>query len=122
MSVVIEKLRACLDADELHTALHRLCTSFGPMSSLRIVEVAKRGKRQMLCFLRFESTEAEHSFSTEFNIGSFGGELVMIINLHTATVETISSKKAISKFTSISGTWKLPGDNDPQYKMKAPYA
>ena len=84
MSPAIEKLRTCASADELNIALGLLCVSFGVVSSLKIVEVEKPGQRQMLCFLRFENILSMQRFSTEFSVGIFGGELILIVDLYAA--------------------------------------
>ena len=84
MSPATEKLRTCTSADELNIALRLLCVPFEVVSSLKIIEVEKPGQRQMLCFLRFENTLAMQRFSTEFGVGIFGGELILIVDLYAA--------------------------------------
>lgn len=116
MTPAIEKLRACTDADELSTALHQLCVSFGAVNSLRIIEAGKPGQRQMLCFLRFENIDARQRFSTEFNVGSFGGELILIVDLHAAATEIVVAENAMFVTHSSPTTWKLPDNNRPNTK------
>ena len=112
MTSSLEKLKACTSVVELTTALHLLCAPFGVISSLRIVEVAKRGQRQMLCFLRFESPDAKQRFSTEFRVGSFGGELILNVDLHPAATQRVAAEKSIS----------LPRSNScpPELRSKQP--
>ena len=87
MSPAIEKLRTCISAGELNTALRLLCVSFGAVSSLKIIEVEKPGQRQMMCFLRFENILAMQRFSTEFGVGIFGGELILIVDLYAVATQ-----------------------------------
>lgn len=88
MSPAIEKLRICTNADEFNTALRLLCISFGAVNSLKVIEVEKPSQRQMMSFLRFENTLAMQRFSTEFGIGIFGGELILIVDLHAPANRT----------------------------------
>ena len=87
MSPAIEKLRTCISAGELNAALRLLCVSFGTVSSLKIIEVEKPGQRQMMCFLRFENILAMQCFSTEFGVGIFGGELILIVDLYAVATQ-----------------------------------
>ena len=99
MTPPIEKLKACKDADELNTALRALCESFGAVRSLRILEAGKPGQHQMLCFLQFETADAKRSFSTEFSVGSFGGELIVVVDLQTAATDimAVTNEKSLHR-------------------------
>ena len=90
MSPAIEKLRICTSADEFNTALRLLCVSFGVVNSLKVITVEKPGQRQMMSFLRFENMLAMQRFSTEFGVGIFGGELILIVDLHAAASRVAS--------------------------------
>ena len=64
--------------------MYSLCSRFGSIARLDILAAGQAGKRQALCFLRMDSPEQERALMSELGVGRFGGDLVVIVDLHTA--------------------------------------
>lgn len=74
------------DISTLRPALHSLCSRFGAVARLDILAARQAGRRQALCFLRMGSLEQESHLMSELGVGRFGGDLVVIVDLHTPGV------------------------------------
>ena len=81
MNDALEQLKKCADLSELRTALYVLCTRYGGILRLDILEASQQGNRQALCFLRLKTHEQEQQFMTELGVGRFSGDLVVIVDL-----------------------------------------
>ncbi len=82
MNTTFEQLKNCADISDLRPALHSLCSRFGSVARLDILAASQSGKRQALCFLRMSSAEQEQQLMNELGVGRFGGDLVVIVDLH----------------------------------------
>lgn len=52
---------------------------------LDVLMARQIGRRQAICFWRMESTEHEEAVISEFGVGRFGGDLVMVVDLEQAS-------------------------------------
>ncbi|MES2977870.1 MAG: hypothetical protein V4731_05550 [Pseudomonadota bacterium] len=82
MNSAIQSLSACADIPALRHQLHSLCSRFGAVAKLDILSANQAGHQQAMCFLRMASPEQELELMHEFGIGRFGGDLVMVVDLH----------------------------------------
>lgn len=79
-------LKNFTDISSLRPALHSLCSRFGSVARLDILAARQAGRQQALCFLRMASVEQESHLMRELGVGRFGGDLVVIVDLHTPDV------------------------------------
>lgn len=79
----LENLKNYSDIKTLRPALYSVCSRFGSIARLDILAASQAGKRQALCFLRMDSAEQERQLMKELGVGRFGGDLVVIIELHS---------------------------------------
>lgn len=82
MNNAFEELRNCATVNDLRPALHLLCSRFGSVARLDILAASQGGKQQALCFLRMDSDEQEQQLMGELGLGRFGGDIVVIVELH----------------------------------------
>ena len=78
----LDELNYCVDVATLRCRLNSLCTRFGTLTRLDIIDSIQAGRRQAMCFLRMESADQEQRFSSELGVGRFGGELVVVVDLN----------------------------------------
>ncbi len=78
----LDQLQHCPDVMAVQSALTRLCSQFGSLVRLNILPAEHAGKQQALCFLRMASEEEEQQLMRGLGIGRFGGELVVVVDLH----------------------------------------
>lgn len=90
----LEQLKDCADLSELRAALHALCSRFGLILRLDILLASQAGKQQALCFFRLESGVQEQQLMYELGVGRFGGDLVVIVELHGQASTTTPSTSA----------------------------
>lgn len=81
-----DQLKNFSDINTLRPALHSLCSRYGSVARLDILAASQAGKRQALCFLRMGSADQERHLMSELGVGRFGGDLVVIVDLHTPGV------------------------------------
>lgn len=86
MTNTFTHLQNFTDISTLRPALHSLCSRFGSVARLDILAARQAGRRQALCFLRMGSVEQESHLMNELGVGRFGGDLVVIVDLHTPGV------------------------------------
>lgn len=86
MQQELQQLNDFTDISTLRPALHSLCSRFGQVARLDILAARQAGRRQALCFLRMHSLEQESRLMNELGVGRFGGDLVVIVDLHTPGV------------------------------------
>ena len=77
-----DQLNTYADIGTLRPQLHSLLSRFGSVARLDILSASQAGKRQALCFLRMGSAEQEDQLMSELGVGRFGGDLVLILDLH----------------------------------------
>ena len=82
MSNSLDHLSRCEDVNALRVGLSSICSRFGLIARLDILTASHAGKRQALCFLRMSSVEQEQQVMSALGVGRFGGDIVMIIDLH----------------------------------------
>lgn len=90
MNKELEQLKDCADPSELRSALHALCSRFGSIIRLDILLASQAGKHQALCFFRLEAGEQEQQLICELGVGRFGGDLVVIVELHAQESTTMA--------------------------------
>ena len=78
----LEQLKSCTDITSLRSALSSMCSRFGSISRLDILASNRAGRHQALCFLRMDEPEQEHLLMRELGVGRFGGDLVLVVDLH----------------------------------------
>ena len=83
MNSQLELLHGCRDTGALRRALHAMCSRFGKIRQLDILDSGHREVRRVMCFLQMDSPEQELELARELGIGRFGGELVLVIDLQT---------------------------------------
>lgn len=79
--VQLDALRHCPDTASLKTALCLLCSRFGVVSHLDILDAGQAGGDQALCFLRMQTAEQERRLIDALGVGRFGGDIVVIVDL-----------------------------------------
>ena len=82
MDTTLDQLNGHTDIGALRPALLSICSRFGSIARLDILAAGQAGKRQALCFLRMDSAEQEQQMISELGVGRFGGDLVVIVDLH----------------------------------------
>ncbi len=82
MSTALDQLNGFPDIGALRPALLSVCSRFGSIARLDILAARHAGKRQALCFLRMDSAEQEQQLINELGVGRYGGDLVVIVDLH----------------------------------------
>jgi hypothetical protein len=82
MDTTLDQLNGHSDIGALRPALLSICSRFGSIARLDILAAGQAGKRQALCFLRMDSAEQEQQLISELGVGRFGGDLVVIVDLH----------------------------------------
>lgn len=81
----LDSLKNFTDVSTLRPALLSLCSRFGSILRLDILTACQAGKRQALCFLRMDSAEHEQQIMNELGVGRFGGDIVLVIDLHNSS-------------------------------------
>lgn len=83
MDMTLDQLNGYADIGALRPALLSICARFGSIARLDILAAGQAGKRQALCFLRMDSAEQEQQLISELGVGRFGGDLVVVVDLHS---------------------------------------
>jgi hypothetical protein len=76
-----ELLKNCASVSDLKREIGMLCARFGGILRIDVLLARRGGARQAMCFWRMESPEREDEVMSEFGVGRFGGDLVMIVEL-----------------------------------------
>ena len=98
MSQTTDHLKNCTDASDLKRELRSMCSRFGSIMRLDVL-MAKRGEtRQAMCFWRMETPEREDEVMSEFGVGRFAGDLVMIVDLEAGESAAPASSPDASRF------------------------
>lgn len=82
MNSSLDQLNDCPDIATLRGRINSLFNRFGAIARLDIIDSVQAGRRQALCFLRMESPEQEKRLASELGVGRFGGDLVVVVDLH----------------------------------------
>ena len=88
MSHSTEHLKNCTDASDLKRELRSMCSRFGSIMRLDVLMAKRGGTRQAMCFWRMETPEREDEVMSEFGVGRFAGDLVMIVDLEAGASAT----------------------------------
>lgn len=81
MVQAVQHLSSCTSPGELKREIRKLCARFGRILRIDVLTAKRAGKFQAMCFWRMESPELEDDVMSEFGVGRFAGDLVMIVNL-----------------------------------------
>jgi hypothetical protein len=81
MNYPLDRLNHCASVSDLKQELRALCSRFGAVMRLDVLMANLPGKRQAICLWRMESPEREEELMSEFGVGRFGGDLVMVVDL-----------------------------------------
>jgi hypothetical protein len=87
MGQAIEHLKSCTSVSELKREIRTLCAQFGSILRIDVLLARRAGTRQAMCFWRMESREDEDEVMSEFGVGRFGGDLVVIVDLDPGEVQ-----------------------------------
>jgi hypothetical protein len=96
MSPYTDHLKNCSDAIELKRELRSMCSRFGSIMRLDVLMARRGGIRQAMCFWRMETPEREDAVMSEFGVGRFAGDLVMIVDLQAAERDAPAAAPAAS--------------------------
>ncbi len=81
MNYPLDRLSHCASVGDLKQELRALCSRFGAIMRLDVLMANLPGKKQAICLWRMESPEREEELMSEFGVGRFGGDLVMVVDL-----------------------------------------
>lgn len=81
MGHATEHLKNCASVSDLKREIRSLCARFGSILRIDVLLARRGGTRQAMCFWRMESPEREDEVMSEFGVGRFGGDLVVIVDL-----------------------------------------
>ena len=92
MSQASEHLKNCASVSDVKREIQLLCARFGSILRIDVLLARRDGTLQAMCFWRMESREREDEVMSEFGVGRFGGDLVVIVDLEpTAVLQPIPS-------------------------------
>ena len=81
MGQASEHLKNCASVSDVKREIRSLCARFGSILRIDVLLARRGGTRQAMCFWRMESREREDEVMSEFGVGRFGGDLVVIVDL-----------------------------------------
>lgn len=87
----LQDLQPCTNIEALTPVVRGLCSHFGQIDKLTILNAVHDGTHQAICFLRLESTEHERQLMQTLGVGRFAGEIVFIVNLKPDGCNTSAS-------------------------------
>lgn len=87
MGQASEHLKNCASVSDLKREIRSLCARFGSILHIDVLLARRNGTRQAMCFWRMESPEREDEVMSEFGVGRFGGDLVVIVDLEPGEVQ-----------------------------------
>lgn len=77
----LSDLNGCVDITTLRGELQQICSAYGRVRRLDILQSSHEGMFQAICFLRMENPEQEAALMQALGVGRFGGEIVFVVNL-----------------------------------------
>ena len=86
MGQASEHLKNCASVGDVKREIQLLCARFGSILRIDVLLARRSGARQAMCFWRMESREREDEVMSEFGVGRFGGDLVVIVDLEPTDV------------------------------------
>ena len=95
MSHASEQLKRCDSVSDLKREIRTLCARFGSILRIDVLLARRGGTRQAMCFWRMESREREEELMSEFGVGRFGGDLVMIVDLEPSDAPKRASQTSL---------------------------
>ena len=81
MNQASHHLKNCASVSDLKREVRALCARFGSILRSDVLLARRHGTRQAMCFWRMESPEREEELISEFGVGRFGGDLVLVVDL-----------------------------------------
>ena len=87
MGQASEHLKNCASVSDLKREIRSQCARFGSILHIDVLLARRNGTRQAMCFWRMESPEREDEVISEFGVGRFGGDLVVIVDLEPGEVQ-----------------------------------
>ena len=81
LKAAFDRLSANNDLVSIKSDLHTICSAFGSVRRLDVVQARQGDKRQALCFLRMYRTEHEQQVMRFLDIARFSGELIIVVDL-----------------------------------------
>jgi hypothetical protein len=105
METGLDRLKSCSDVSAVRSAVHSLCSGFGSIRRLDILDSSRGATRQAMCFMRMSSAEQETRLARELGVGRFGGDLVFVVDMNTtdAVIEPVFATQNISALGLGSG-------------------
>jgi hypothetical protein len=85
MKPPLDQLKTCVDLDSLRSTLQTLCAPLGTVADLEIFLVEQGGRHQAMCFWHMQSEKEDARVMQAWGVGRFGGELVAVVDLESAT-------------------------------------
>jgi len=95
MHAALDHLKDCPDSRTLRLALDALCKPYGPIARLDILPTFQAGRQQALCFLRMATEVQEQQLMDQLGFGRFGGEIVIVVQLHARWKSDSASDRQI---------------------------
>ena len=86
MGQASEHLKNCASVGDVKREIQQLCARFGSILRIDVLLARRSGMRQAMCFWRMESREREEEVMSEFGVGRFGGDLVLIVDLEPTDI------------------------------------
>jgi hypothetical protein len=86
MGQASEHLKNCASVSDVKREIRALCARFGSILRIDVLLTRRGGTRQAMCFWRMESPEREDEVMSEFGVGRFAGDLVVIVDLEPGEV------------------------------------
>lgn len=81
LKAAFDRLGANDDLVSIKSDLHTICSAFGSVRRLDVIQARQGDKRQALCFLRMHRAEHEEQVMRFLEIARFEGELIVIVDL-----------------------------------------
>lgn len=81
LKAAFDRLGANDDLVSLKSDLHTICSAFGSVRRLDVMQARQGDKRQALCFLRMHRAEHEEQIMRLLEIARFEGELIVVVDL-----------------------------------------
>ena len=81
MGQTSEHLKNCANVSDVKRKIKALCARFGSTLRIDVLLGSRGGMHQAMCFWRMESRGREDEVMSEFGVGRFGVDLVMIVDL-----------------------------------------
>ena len=81
LKAAFDRLSANNDLVSIKSDLYTICSAFGRVRRLDVVQASQGDKRQALCFLRMHRTEHEQQVMRFLDIARFASEPIIVVDL-----------------------------------------